>query len=90
MGTCLIHATAMLQPSGIPFVLCLGRGRRPAGAEGPTSPCYFLICAPTIACLPSCSSQDSTLLWESLPAEVMDSAVKMHAAAIRKLLLKFK
>ncbi|KAG2442801.1 hypothetical protein HXX76_002880 [Chlamydomonas incerta] len=31
--------------------------------------------------------QDSTCLWESLPAEVMDAAVKLHHRVIRELLL---
>ncbi|KAG2450079.1 hypothetical protein HYH02_000183, partial [Chlamydomonas schloesseri] len=31
--------------------------------------------------------QDSTCLWESLPAEAMDSAVKLHHRVIRELLL---
>ncbi|GIL48312.1 hypothetical protein Vafri_4593 [Volvox africanus] len=32
--------------------------------------------------------QESTSLWESLPAEVMDSAVKLHHRVMRELLLK--
>ncbi|GIL74684.1 hypothetical protein Vretimale_2319 [Volvox reticuliferus] len=32
--------------------------------------------------------QDSTPLWEILPAEVMDSAVKLHQRVLRELLLK--
>ncbi|GIL91187.1 hypothetical protein Vretimale_18827, partial [Volvox reticuliferus] len=34
--------------------------------------------------------QDSTVLWEGLPAEVMDAAVKLHHRVIREQLLKHK
>ena len=31
--------------------------------------------------------QDSTCLWESLPAEVMDAALKTHHTALRRTML---
>ncbi|GIL58939.1 hypothetical protein Vafri_13943 [Volvox africanus] len=34
--------------------------------------------------------QDSTVLWEGLPADVMDAAVKLHHRVIREQLLKHK
>ncbi|EFJ46766.1 hypothetical protein VOLCADRAFT_92910 [Volvox carteri f. nagariensis] len=44
---------------------------------------------PTANVCGGCGSGDSTCLWESLAAEVMDTAVKLHHRAIRELLVKF-
>jgi hypothetical protein len=38
------------------------------------------VCAP-------CISQDSTVLWETLPVYVMDVVIKIHHATMRKELL---
>ncbi len=44
----------------------------------------YLLPSPTSAFLPH---QDSTSLWESLPAEVMDVAIRLHHGAMRKLMV---